>query len=81
MGVARSWIRGRVLLARGRCPACRSELPDECGVCLGYRGPFPVEAHTLARWSWRFRETERRPALAEATWQAVPGTASFGGRA
>jgi hypothetical protein len=50
-------------------------------VCLGYRGPFPVEAHTLARWSWRFRETERRPALAEATWQAVPGTASFGGRA
>jgi hypothetical protein len=76
MGVTRGWIRGRVLLARGRCPACRSELPDDCGVCLGYRGPFPVEPNTLARWSWRFRESGRRASGIEPAWRPASGAVS-----
>jgi hypothetical protein len=48
-------FRGRIRVARGRCPACASESDAPCGVCLGYTGPFPVENETLARWWWRFQ--------------------------
>lgn len=44
----------RLRLAQGRCPACASELPDDCGVCRGHRAPFPVDAGTLRRWEARF---------------------------
>ena len=47
-------VRGRVRLARGRCPACDSEAPAGCGVCLGHLGPFPVEPERLRRWAFRF---------------------------
>jgi len=49
--------RGRVLLARGRCPACASEAPQGCPVCLGHYGPFPPDSRSLRRWAHRFDET------------------------
>jgi hypothetical protein len=63
-------LRGRMRLARGRCPSCASESPAvACGVCHGYRGPFPAESRTLQRWSSRF-EHALRPAPATAPQQA-----------
>lgn len=54
MGRMLARVRGSLRLARGRCPSCRSEAADRCGVCLGHRGPFPVGGDTLARWRWRY---------------------------
>jgi len=68
MGVWSTAIRGQVLLARGRCPACGSEETNECGVCLDYRGPFPVEKATLARWAGRFTEIRRSVIGRAAPW-------------
>jgi hypothetical protein len=64
-------FRGRLRLVRGHCPACSSEshAAANCGVCRGYRGPFPVEDRTLLRWSWRF-ESLLRPAPTEAMQRA-----------
>ena len=67
-------IRGRIRLARGRCPACDSEsrATASCGVCRGYTGPFPVEEGTLLRWSWRFQVALRpTPTPAPETETAV----------
>jgi hypothetical protein len=61
-------LRGRVRLARGRCPSCASESTAAvgCGVCRGYQGPFPAEDRTLLRWSWRYDGSLRAPAIAHA---------------
>ena len=50
-------MRGSLRLARGRCPSCLSENSEHCGVCLDYRGPFPVGPETLGRWHWRYEST------------------------
>lgn len=47
-------VRGRLRLARGRCPACASEAPEGCGVCLGHQGPYPPDSEQMARWAFRF---------------------------
>lgn len=49
-----SRVRGRLRLARGRCPACASESAEGCGICLSHQGPFPVEPAQLQRWAFRF---------------------------
>ena len=54
-------LRGRLRLARGRCPACDSTAPEGCGVCLGYRMPFPVASGTLRRWEARFEASLAPP--------------------
>lgn len=54
MNAILSRVRGRLRLARGRCPACASEAAEGCGVCLGHQGPFPVEPAQLQRWAFRF---------------------------
>lgn len=68
-------LRGRVRLARGRCPSCASESRPgvACGVCHDYRGPFPAEARSLQRWSWRFEQALRpAPAVAaQPAWSHV----------
>jgi hypothetical protein len=68
-------LRGRVRLARGRCPSCASEARAAvaCGVCRDFRGPFPAEPRTLQRWSWRFERTLRlTPAAApHPAWSRV----------
>jgi hypothetical protein len=46
--------KGRIRLARGRCPACDSGQPESCPVCLGHHGPFPTDEGTLRRWAHRF---------------------------
>lgn len=51
-------IVGRLRLARGRCPACRSEGARlvGCDTCKGYEGPFPASDATQHRWAWRFAQ-------------------------
>lgn len=68
-------MRARFRLARGRCPACCSEAPEGCGVCLGYQGPHPMDATTLRRWARRF-ETRlwAEPQQKSPTWQPVAET-------
>jgi hypothetical protein len=63
MPAPQEWIRGRVRLARGRCPSCASDAPEGCGVCLGYRGPFPAEDRTRSRWRFRFGHAHRERAF------------------
>jgi len=75
MSAIMSRVRGRLRLARGRCPACASESTGGCGVCLGHQGPFPVEPAQLQRWAFRF-ETRlwAEPEQKGLTWQPVAKT-------
>jgi hypothetical protein len=77
MSVIFSRVRGRLRLARGRCPDCASEAPEGCDVCLGHQGPFPVEPAQLRRWARRFetRLWAYRPGTVPA-WHPVAETAS-----
>lgn len=74
MSAILSRVRGRLRLARGRCPACASEATEGCGVCLGHQGPFPVEPAQLQRWAFRF-ETHLWAELQKSqAWQPVAET-------
>jgi hypothetical protein len=72
-----SQLRGRVRLARGRCPSCASESAsaETCGICRDYRGPFPAEEQTLLRWYWRFEGLRRaavaHPMLVRPAWSRI----------
>jgi hypothetical protein len=60
MRVGIAGLRGTWRLMRGRCPQCHSENVDGCGVCRGYRGPYPASAETLRRWRWRHEDVSAR---------------------
>ena len=57
-----SRARGSFRLARGRCPACASEAPAGCPVCLGHHAPFPPDGRSLRRWAARFDSLLDAPA-------------------
>jgi hypothetical protein len=61
-------LRGRLRLARGRCPCCDSDSDAvaACAICRDYQGPFPVAERTLLRWSWRFEGSLRSVAAAKS---------------
>jgi hypothetical protein len=75
MNAILSRVRGRLRLARGRCPACSSESAGGCGVCLGHQGPFPVEPAQIQRWAYRF-ETRllAEPEQKSLTWRPTAET-------
>jgi len=75
MSAIMSRVRGRLRLARGRCPACASESTGGCGVCLGHQGPFPVEPAQLQRWAFRFEtRLSAAPQQQSQAWQPVAET-------
>jgi hypothetical protein len=75
MSAILSRVRGRLRLARGRCPACASESTGGCGVCLGHQGPFPVEPAQLQRWAFRFEARRRaEPQPKSQPWRSLAET-------
>lgn len=54
---------------RGRCPGCNStgSATQQCSVCHGYQGPFPVSEEMQARWLARFEHSLEDAAAARPT--------------
>ena len=78
-------IRARLRLLRGWCPACSSDphSAEGCEVCRGYRGPFPADARTMQRWTWRFHaliEASASPVGVVTQAGVEPATSCFGGK-